>query len=46
MWDLKNETNAFIYKTEGLTDVENLWLREREGGIEDKIGSLGFANTE
>ena len=40
MWNLKNNTNEFIYKTETLTDIENKLLvtkRERQSG-RDKLG--------
>ena len=40
MWNLKNNTNEFIYKTETLIDIENKLLvtkRERQSG-RDKLG--------
>ena len=40
MWNLKNNTNEFIYKTE--TDSEtwktNLRLPKERGGVRDKLG--------
>ena len=41
MWNLKNDTNEFIHKTEtdSLTQETNLWLpKGKEGCGRDKLG--------
>ena len=40
MWNLKNDTNELIYKTENrLTGIEkNLWLLKGKGRGRDKLG--------
>ena len=37
MWNVKNDTNEFIYKTERLTGIENKWLPKGEKKGRDKF---------
>ena len=38
MWNLKNNTNEFIYKTDPQAQKTNLWLPKGKGGRRDKLG--------
>ena len=40
MWNLKDDTNELIYKTEkdSQTSKTNLWLPKGKGGKRDKVG--------
>ena len=45
MWNLKHDTNEFVYETNRLRDIENK-LYHREMGVgKDKIRSLGLSGT-
>ena len=46
MWNLKNDTNELIYKTEtdSQTQKTNLWLPKGEG-VRDKLEVWGLTDT-
>ena len=45
MWNVKHDTNEFVYETNRLRDIENK-LYHREMGVgKDKIRSLGLSGT-
>ena len=39
MWNLKNNTNEFIYKTKSFTDIENKHGYRRGRWRRDKLGA-------
>ena len=48
MWNLKNNTNESIYKTEtdSQTQKTNLWLPKGKGFGEGEIRSMGLTDTD
>ena len=46
MWNLKNNTNESMYKTETNSDIEKMYGFQREKGEgEEEIKSMGLTET-